>query len=106
MKQFTDSMINRVIWAIIGIILLIWVFQGGPFIMEADPNIEESEHFVKEYLHFLILTYVFVSIQVAGFIEMKRGQHYLPAFILSIFTTPIGALIYYFIKKVRSRHEN
>lgn len=101
--KYTDSFFNRILWSCIGLILLIWVFQGGPFIMKADPDMERTESFVNEYKHFLILAYVFISIQIAGFIEMKRGQHYLPAFLLAIFTTPPGALLYYYFKRKRSK---
>jgi len=93
-----DKIINRIFWLGILIVLIIWLIQGGPAMVPEGDVVDESKGFVAKYFHFLIMAYVFISIQAAGFLEMKKGKHFMPAFFLTLILTPVGSYLYYWIK--------
>ena len=47
---------------------------------------------VDTYLDFVIIVYVFICLQVAGYVELKYKKDYIIASILSIFLTPLSLL--------------
>lgn len=47
---------------------------------------------VDSYLDFVLIVYVFICLQVAGYVELKYKQDYIIASLLSILFTPFSLL--------------
>ncbi|HIC36632.1 MAG TPA: hypothetical protein EYM60_06030 [Candidatus Marinimicrobia bacterium] len=60
---------------------------------------EYFSHFIDTYLDFILIGYVFICLQVAGYYELKYRQDYLTISLVSILFTPLSL---FFIKP----HEN
>lgn len=96
--RMNDKVINRIFWSGIVLVLFLWVIQGGSVLLPGGYS-GEWRHFIHEYLHVMILIYIFINIQVAGHIELKMQQHYLPAFFIAVIFTPVVSYFYYWFKQ-------
>lgn len=52
-------------------------------------------HILENYLDFILIGYVFICLQVAGYFELKYSQDYLTVSLISILFTPFSL---FFIK--------
>jgi hypothetical protein len=83
-----------------GIILLLtlgmafYVFSdsGGSFDLEGKTIKDMISVMVNEYLDFVLIAYVFICFQIAGFVELKYKQDFIIISLLSILLTPLSIL--------------
>ena len=86
-----------------GVIIL---FTLGFILYEAGSNeslgIESSmtikymiSHILKFYLDIVIISYIFICLQIAGYLELKHKQDFLITSIISILFTPLATFFIY-----------
>jgi len=79
----------------LGFILLIAGSDVGD-ITEGSISLKESIlNIFKYYLDIVVITYVFLCLQVAGYLELKHRQDFLTVSIVSILFTPFAILFVY-----------
>ena len=96
-----DKTLSRIILVISGILILYGVGTSG--LENPMSNATLTEYYgylVNAYLDFILIGYLFICLQIAGYVELKYKQDYITISIVCIFLTPISLL---FIK-TRDRH--
>ena len=79
----------------LGFILFIAGSDVGD-IAEGSISLKESIlNIFKYYLDFVVITYIFLCLQVAGYLELKHRQDFLTVSIVSILFTPFAILFVY-----------
>tara|TARA_Y100000591_G_C21476301_1_gene518192 strand:+ start:214 stop:525 length:312 start_codon:yes stop_codon:yes gene_type:complete len=70
--------------------------SGGGAITESSMTLKESVlNFFKDYLDFVVIIYVFLCLQIAGYLELKHRQDFLTVSIISILFTPFAIFFVY-----------
>ena len=94
MKQENKDKTLSSIVTLITIALIVYlVFQSGIFDVKEGKTLKDMfSIFMAEYLDFVIISYVFLCFQLAGFIELKYKKDFMTVSILSIILTPISIL--------------
>jgi len=76
--------------------ILFTVGSDGGDIPESSMTLKESIlHFVKYYLDFVVIMYVFLCLQIAGYLELKHRQDFLTVSVISILFTPFAIFFVY-----------
>ena len=79
----------------LGFILFTAGSDGGT-ITEGSMTLKESIlNIFKDYLDFVIIMYVFLCLQIAGYLELKHRQDFLTISIISILFTPLAIFFVY-----------
>ena len=79
----------------LGFILFTAGSDGGA-ITESSMTLKESVlNFFKDYLDFVVIIYVFLCLQIAGYLELKHRQDFLTVSIISILFTPFAIFFVY-----------
>ena len=79
----------------LGFILFTAGSDGGA-IKESSMTLKESILNIFEYyLDFIIILYVFLCLQIAGYLELKHRQDFLTVSIISILFTPFAIFFVY-----------
>ena len=74
----------------LGFILYTVGSDGGP-IIEGSMTLKESIlNIFENYLDIVIIMYVFLCLQIAGYLELKHRQDFLTVSIISILFTPFA----------------
>ena len=82
------------------------LFTLGSILYEAGSNdslgIESSmtikdmiSHILKFYLDIIIISYIFICLQIAGYLELKHKQDFLTMSLISILFTPFATFFVY-----------
>ena len=83
------------IFLTLGFILFIAGSDGG-IINEDSITLKESiQNIFEYYLDFVIIFYVFLCLQIAGYLELKHRQDFLTVSIISILFTPFAIFFAY-----------
>ena len=83
------------IFLTLGFILFIAGSDGG-IINEDSITLKESiQNIFEYYLDFVIIFYVFLCLQIAGYLELKHRQDFLTVSIISILFTPFAIFFVY-----------
>ena len=70
--------------------------SGGSIINEDSITLKESiQNIFEYYLDFVIIFYVFLCLQIAGYLELKYRQDFLTVSIISILFTPFAIFFVY-----------
>ncbi len=78
-----------------GFILYIIGSDSGP-IIEGSMTLKESIlHIFEFYLDILVIVYVFLCLQIAGYLELKHRQDFLTVSIICILFTPLAIFFIY-----------
>jgi len=86
---------GTLIFLTLGFILYTVGSDGGP-IIEGSITLKESIfNIFKNYLDILIIIYVFLCLQIAGYLELKYRQDFLTVSIISILFTPFAIFFVY-----------
>ena len=86
---------GTLIFLTLGFILFIAGSDGG-IIGEDSLTLRESIlNIFENYLDFVIILYVFLCLQIAGYLELKNKQDFLTVSIISIFFTPFAIFFVY-----------
>ena len=92
-QENKDKTLSSIV-ALITIALVVYlVFQSE--IVDAQEGKTLKDLFsmlMAQYLDFVIIAYVFICFQLAGFIELKYKKDFMTVSILSILLTPISIL--------------
>jgi len=79
----------------LGFILFTAGSDGGT-ITEGSMTLKESFlNIFKYYLDFVVIIYVFLCLQIAGYLELKHRQDFLTVSIISILFTPLAIFFVY-----------
>ena len=79
----------------LGFILFIAGSDGG-IIKEDSMTLKESiQNIFEYYFDFVIILYVFLCLQIAGYLELKYRQDFLTVSIISILFTPLSIFFVY-----------
>jgi len=91
-----DKTLSRIILVLSGIIIFYGIGTtswGNPL---ADATlIEYYNYLVDGYLDYILIGYLFICLQIAGYVELNYKQDYIFISIVCIFLTPISL---FFIK--------
>ena len=52
-------------------------------------------HFIKFYLDIVIISYIFICLQIAGYLELKHKKDFLTMSLISILFTPLATFFVY-----------
>ena len=86
---------GTLIFLTLGFILYTAGSDGGP-IIEGSMTLKESIFNIFEnYLDIVIIMYVFLCLQIAGYLELKHRQDFLTVSIISILFTPFSIFFVY-----------
>ena len=65
-------------------------------IMEESSTLKDSIfHILKFYLDVVIISYIFICLQIAGYLELKHKQDFLTMSLISILFTPFATFFVY-----------
>ena len=94
MKQENKDKTLSSIVALITLTLVVYlVFQSGIVDVQEGETLKDLfSMLMAQYLDFVIISYVFLWFQLAGFIELKYKKDFMTVSILSILLTPISIL--------------
>ena len=94
MKQENKDKTLSSIVAFITIALVVYlVSQSGVIDVQEGKTLKDLlSMLIAQYLDFVIISYVFICFQLAGFIELKYKKDFMTVSILSILLTPISIL--------------
>ena len=86
---------GTLIFLTLGFILFIAGSDGG-IIKEDSMTLKESVlNIFKYYIDFVVIIYVFLCLQIAGYLELKHRQDFLTVSIISILFTPFAIFFIY-----------
>ena len=94
MKQENNDKTLSSIVALITLTLVVYlVLQSGIVDVQEGKTLKDMfSILMAQYLDFVIISYVFLCFQLAGFIELKYNKDFMRVSILSILLTPISIL--------------
>ena len=65
-------------------------------VIEKSMTIKDSiSHILKFYLDIVIISYIFICLQIAGYLELKHKQDFLTMSLVSILLTPFATFFVY-----------
>ena len=86
---------GTLIFLTLGFILYIVGSDGGTSIQGSVTVKEILLNIVESYLDIVIIGYVFLCLQIAGYLELKHRQDFLTISIISILFTPFAIFFVY-----------
>ena len=57
-------------------------------------------HFCVANLSVLIVIYLLICVQIAGIIELRWKRNFIKVFLMCVFLTPVGTLLFHGVKKL------
>ena len=79
----------------LGFILFLAGSDEG-LVMEESMTIKESiSHILKFYIDIVVIGYIFICLQIAGYLELKHKQDFLTMSLISIMLTPFAIFFVY-----------
>ena len=70
--------------------------SNGGLVIEESMTIKDSiSHILKFYLDVVIISYIFICLQIAGYLELKHKQDFLTMSLVSILFTPFATFFVY-----------
>jgi len=90
-KQNTDKKISFFL-VLLTLGLLLYGFSISDFVLKSnnDSLRDQVIYLFENYLDFILIFYVFICLQIAGYVELKFKQDYLMISIISILFTPLS----------------
>ena len=86
---------GTLIFLTLGFILYLAGSDGGP-IIEGSMTLKESIlHVFEFYLDIVVIFYIFLCLQIAGYLELRHRQDFLTISIISILFTPFSIFFVY-----------
>ena len=94
MKQENkDKTLSSIVVLITLTLVVYLVSQSGIVDVQGGKTLKDLfSMLMAQYLDFIIIAYVFICFQLAGFIELKYKKDFMTVSILSILLTPISIL--------------
>ena len=96
MKNNLDKSISLAVLTISGLAIILWFYNyylgSDSFILLKDFNVNSFLTWGINNTDLLIISYIFLCLQLAGLSEFKQRQDYLVVAFISLIFTPIGLL--------------
>ena len=86
---------GTLIFLTLGFILYTAGSDGGPIIEDSITLKESLLHVFQFYLDIVVIIYVFLCLQIAGYLELRYRQDFLTISIISILFTPFAIFFVY-----------
>ena len=86
---------GTLIFLTLGFIFYIAGSDGGPIIEDSITLKESLLHVFQFYLDIVVIIYVFLCLQIAGYLELRYRQDFLTISIISILFTPFAIFFVY-----------
>ena len=86
-----DKIISGLLLILSGIVMIYAVYSGLD-INSLQINLDFIIYLIDSYLDLIIIAYVFICLQIAGYFELKYKQNYLIVSLISVLLTPISLL--------------
>ena len=101
MKSFNRdrNLSGTLIFLTLGFVLYILGADDGFTVKNTMTLKELFSHIFKFYLDLIIIGYVFLCLQIAGYLELKHKQDFLTISIVSILFTPFAIFFVYRAEK-------
>ena len=91
--QQKDKTLSMVVLLISGMVLMYGVGISNLELPQSDLDMGELfSQLIKTYFDIIIIGYIFICLQIAGYVELKYKQDYLTISLLSIILTPFSLL--------------
>ena len=88
-----DKTLSSIIVLITLALLMYLISDFGVFNIQGGRTLKELfSLMIAQYLDFVLIAYVFICFQLAGFVELKYKKDFIMVSILSILLTPISIL--------------
>ncbi len=88
-----DKTLSSIIVLITLALLMYLISDSGVFNIQGGRTLKELfSLMIAQYLDFVLIAYVFICFQLAGFVELKYKKDFIMVSILSILLTPISIL--------------
>ncbi len=89
-----DKTLSGLLLILSGIVMIYAVYSGLDInsLQLNQINLNFIFNLIDSYLDLIIIAYVFICLQVAGYFELKYKQNYLMVSLISVFLTPISLL--------------
>ena len=92
-QENKDKALSSIVVLITLTLLVYLLFQSGIADVQEGKTLKIMfSMLIAQYLDFIIISYVFLCFQLAGFIELKYKKDFMTVSILSILLTPISIL--------------
>ena len=92
-QEQKDKTLSSIIVFITLALVMYLLSNLGVFNIQEGRTLKELFSFVMaQYLDFVLIAYIFICFQLAGFIELKYKKDFITVSILSILLTPISIL--------------
>ena len=86
-----DKTLSGLLLILSGIVMIYAVYSGLD-INSLQINQDYIINLIDSYLDLIIIAYVFICLQIAGYFELKYKQNYLIVSLISVLLTPISLL--------------
>ena len=102
--ESTDKTLSTILY-LISIMLILYRIMGMENeLFLTDWILKDIIYILTEsYYDILIIGYIFICLQISGYVELKHGKDYLTVSILSVLLTPISL---FFILFEKNENEN
>ena len=92
-QEQKDKILSSIIAFITLALVTYLLSNSGVFNIQEGRTLKELFSFVMaQYLDFVLIAYIFICFQLAGFVELKYKKDFITVSILSILLTPISIL--------------
>ena len=92
-QEQKDKTLSSIIVFITLALVMYLLSNLGVFNIQESRTLKELFSFVMaQYLDFVLIAYIFICFQLAGFVELKYKKDFITVSILSILLTPISIL--------------
>ena len=103
-KNNLDITISSSIILITLAMILFGLSKSGLALDISDRSLKEYAFYImNDYLDFILCFYVFMCLQIAGYVELKYKQEYLLISVISILFTPFS--IFFIIKDKTKKND-
>ena len=93
-QEQKDKILSSIIAFITLALVTYLLSNSGVFNIQEGRTLKELFSFVMaQYLDFVLIAYIFICFQLAGFVELKYKKDFITVSILSILLTPISILL-------------
>lgn len=89
-----DKTLSVLLLILSGIVMIYAVYSGLDInsLRINQINLDFIFNLIDSYFDLIIITYVFICLQIAGYFELKYKQNYLMVSLISVLLTPISLL--------------
>ena len=91
-EQKDKTLSSIIVFITLALVMYLLSNLGVLYIQESRTLKELFSFVMAQYLDFVLIAYIFICFQLAGFVELKYKKDFITVSILSILLTPISIL--------------